>query len=205
MFDLKLPTLAIIFAFSALNFPVAANADTSGWFLKGDAPYNYSWGVDDQETHDGAKIAYLKFESKKVSPAGDATGFGTVMQTFESTRYRGKRMKLSGFMKTADVTVHSAFWMRADASNGKVLSFDNMSKRSVTGTTDWKNYAVVLDIPAASEEIAFGVMLSGPGEIWVSGLKFEEVDKSVPVTAEYCALDTPDHPVDLDFTAEKKR
>lgn len=205
LFIKKWPVSAVLVCIATINVAYAKEP-SNHWILKGDAPANYNWGVEPKETHDGSRIAYLKFESKKVSPPGDEPGFGTLMQAFSAAHYRGKRMKWSGFMKTKDVSVHSALWMRTDAMNGKVLGFDNMSKRPITGTKDWNTYAVVLDIPENAEQIALGLMLSGQGQVWVSGLRFEEVDKSVPVTAEFSAETLADQPFDLDFagTAETK-
>jgi len=51
-------------------------------------------------------------------------------------------------------------WMRVDKSTGAPpLAFDNMQDRPITGTADWKSYAVVLDIP----EGATGIFLWSTG------------------------------------------
>ncbi len=57
-----------------------------------------------------------------------------------------------------------------------------MGNRPIKGTTDWKKYKVVLDVPSNSNLINIGILLSGKGEVWVSNLKFEIVDKTVPTT-----------------------
>jgi hypothetical protein len=52
------------------------------------------------------------------------------------------------------------------------------------GTTGWQQHALVLDVAAAAAEtIDFGAGLSREGELLVSKLAFEEVDRDVPVTA----------------------
>ncbi len=57
-----------------------------------------------------------------------------------------------------------------------------MGDRPIKGTSEWKKYDVVLDVPSNSAAINFGILLAGTGEVWVSNLKFEVVDDSVPTT-----------------------
>lgn len=124
------------------------------------------------------------------------------MQTFAADNYRGKRVKFSGFLKTKDVALQTGLWMRVDGIGGKLLSFDNMGNRLIKGSNDWQNVSVVLDVPPGAIDIACGAMLTGTGEIWISGLKFEEVGKDVPTTGTPTAS-LPEAPVDLDFGNSK--
>ena len=73
-------------------------------------------------------------------------------------------------------------------------------KSAGTGTRDWQNYSVVLDVAPNATGIGMGILLSGAGEVWISGMKFETVGLSVPVTVEKTAAKaTPDAPVNLSF------
>ena len=49
-------------------------------------------------------------------------------------------------------------------------------------TTGWKKYEIVLDVPQQATNLAYGALLDGTGEIWISDLSFETVDRNVPVT-----------------------
>ena len=62
------------------------------------------------------------------------------------------------------------------------MAFDNMNGGAVSGTTDWKKYAIVLDVPDGATTLNYGAVLNGPGRIWYSGIKFEVVGNEVPVT-----------------------
>jgi hypothetical protein len=63
---------------------------------------------------------------------------------------------------------------------------------------------VVLDVPNDAQGVFFGVLLTGGGAVWASGLRLEVVPPTVAVTApaattaEPCG---PSAPVNLDFTA----
>jgi hypothetical protein len=61
-------------------------------------------------------------------------------------------------------------------------AFDNMNSRPITGTSDFTKYDVVLDFAADTVDFAFGVLLSGSGDILFGGPTFEVVDNSVPTT-----------------------
>ena len=90
-------------------------------------------------------------------------------------------------------------WMRIDGANNQQLGFDNMRDRTIRGTTDWKKYEIVLDIPSNSKTINYGVLLSGQGKVWFDNMKLGEVDKSVAVTNTTTELKYPKEPVNLDF------
>ena len=78
--------------------------------------------------------------------------------------------------------------MRVDgARKDEMLAFDNMQDRAIKGTIDWKKYEIVLDVPENSEMVAFGLLLSGKGQVWMDDLQFEVVGKDVPTTGRATA------------------
>lgn len=148
-----------------------------GWTLSGSHPCNYKMGIDREIFHKGKASGFLK--SFTVESQGE---FATMMQQFKAENYSGKRLKLSGFIKSKDVEGFCGFWMRVDDALGDVLQFDNMSDRPIVGDTEWNHYHIVLDVPENSAVIAFGVLLSGSGQVWIDELKFEEVGNDTPTT-----------------------
>jgi hypothetical protein len=105
------------------------------------------------------------------------------MQASSAQQYLGKRVRLTGYLKSKDVKSWAGLWLRVDqAGSKKPLAFDNMSNRAVKGTTDWKKYEIVLDVPAQASNIAYGALLHATGQIWFDNLSFEVVDTSVPTT-----------------------
>lgn len=164
-----------------------------GWFVAGSHPKDYEMTLDRETTHNGKASAALK---SVVSKAG---GFGTLMQTFKADEYRGKRVRMSGYVRSHDVKDWAGLWMRVDGPGDKPLAFDNMQDRAVKGTRDWTRYEIVLDVPEASQQIAFGILLSGAGQVWMDDLKFETVSKDVPVTGSGPSSLTQAGPRNLDF------
>jgi hypothetical protein len=76
-----------------------------------------------------------------------------------------------------------------------------MSDRPITGTTDWNKVEIVLDVPANSSMLAYGVLLYGTGQIWIDKVTFEVVDESVKITGKSNKIESPvvSEPANLDF------
>jgi hypothetical protein len=87
--------------------------------------------------------------------------------------------------------------MRVDGPNNKVLSFDNMADRPIGGTRGWAEYQVVLDVPDDSANVAFGLLLSGAGQVWMAEIRLEIVSLNVPTTNIERVTVYPDKPVNL--------
>jgi C-terminal processing protease CtpA/Prc len=83
--------------------------------------------------------------------------------------YEGKKITLSGYIKTENVTDgYAGLWMRIDPS----IAFDNMSNNGIVGTTDWTRYEITLDMdPKKTKQIVLGGLLVGKGKMWLDNLK----------------------------------
>lgn len=149
----------------------------TGWFKAGSKPKSYDMGIDKGAGQDGKDVATIKSIDKKID------GFGTLMQTCSSQKYLGQRVRMTGFVKSKDVKEKAGLWFRVDKANSKKsLAFDNMYDRPVTGTTDWKKYEIVLDVPLNASKLAYGALLAGTGQIWFDNLNFEIVDSTITTT-----------------------
>ena len=146
------------------------------WFQAGSEPADYEMNWDAKVSHGGAGSVSIK------SKAAEPKGFGTVMQMSKPGEYLGKRVRMSAFVKSNRIESWAGLWLRIDGPNQAILGFDNMQNRPITGTTDWKKYEIVLDVPQSSEGIAFGILLAGKGSAWVDDVKIEVVDTNVPST-----------------------
>ena len=149
----------------------------TGWgrFVSGSEPADYEIGVDETVRHGGKASGFVR------AKAAEPKGFATLLQDFRANDYRGKRLRLSGYVKADKIDDRAGLWMRID-SDTKTLAFDNMQDRGIKGTSDWKKYDVVLDVPKDSVNIAFGILLRGKGQAWVDDLRFEVVGNDVPTT-----------------------
>ena len=119
------------------------------------------------------------------------------MQSISAEKYKGSKVRLSGLVKSEEVTDWAGLWMRDD-KRSEVLAFDNMQNRGIRGTTGWQRYYVVLDVPKDATQIAFGILLSGPGLVWLNDPKPEIVNADeAPTNMPEQIL--PESPVNLQF------
>jgi len=162
-----------------------------GWYLAGSTPYDYEIGIDDQVYYKGRSSGYIK---SREAPRG----FGTIMQMIKADEHVGRRLQMTGYAKTEQVRGWAGFWMRIDGPDDTQLAFDNMQDRPIKGTCDWASYSVVLDVPVGSVYIAFGVLLTGEGQVWVDEIRFDTVDQDVRTT-EPKERGFPERPINLQF------
>lgn len=166
-------TFFILFIFSKAGI-VAQDVD--GWGKMGSKPEFYDIGKDDEKYND-KPVYFLK------STALVYDGFGTIAQGLKPDDYLGKRIRLSGNIRTINNDGWTGMWMRVDGDQiDKSLQFDNMGNRPIKGTTDWQKYEIVLDVPQNSRMIYYGVLMGGDGEVKISDLTFDVVGVDVAST-----------------------
>jgi hypothetical protein len=185
--------IAVALAFAGVA--LAAGTVPKGWILAGTSPQDYSVTLDNAQFHSGASSALL------ASQTPTPNGFGTLMQTIVADSYRGKRVRFTAYVRSEEVESWAGLWCRVDGAGSPpaMLAFDNMYDRSIKGNTEWQAYGVVLDVAQEASAIAYGVLLAGPGKIWIDTAHFEVVDKNVPTTGGKPGSSVPTQPTNLDF------
>lgn len=185
----KHAAVAILWSFGGA---IALAAPPAGWFVAGSAPKDYEFGTDASARPEGGKAGYIK------SVASNPSGFGTLMQNISPESYAGSRVRLSAMIRTQDAT-RGQMWLRIDGADRKILGFDNMDSRPLTGTTPWRKHHIVLDVPVGATNLAFGFFLFGTGIVWADEFALEVVDRSVPVTASGPPEALPKSPTNPNF------
>lgn len=164
-------------AASYLNFEIGAGPDgiPTGW--GGGGPSDYRRSLDNSNPHSGSGCG--KIEALKPTPLE----FATFTSFVNPKEYLGRKVRYTGWLKSKGITNGWAgMWLRIDGAGwGKILGFDNMSGRPVTGTTDWKQYTIELDVPKEAKSIIFGFLLAGYGTLWGDDFKLEPVGKPVAI------------------------
>jgi hypothetical protein len=174
--------------------PVAAGDVPGGWLLAGSNPRDYVASVDRKTVYSGGASASLGSLSE------DAKGFGTLMQESAPGSYAGKRVRMTAQVRSKAVRDWSALWLRVDGEPGKPpLAFDNMDDRPIKGDSEWRQYTIVLDVPTEATALAYGILLSGVGQVWLDDVNFEIVDQSVATTRQNAVRRLPPGPTNMDF------
>ena len=147
-----------------------------GWMVSPDYDEAFEVGVDHTVAHSGKASTYIK--SKRHASENSHANIG---QRIKADAYRGKRVRLSGFVKTTNVTGGASLWMRIDSEKG-ILGHDRMVDRALKGTNNWTKLEIVLDVPEDSAGVIFGLRQNGAGQVWMDDLRWETVESDVPTT-----------------------
>jgi hypothetical protein len=127
-------------------------------------------------------------------------GYLGVTQTIAADDYRGKRVRFAARVKTDKVRGWSGLTLRVVTADQRVLGYDDMSTRPLRGTLDWREVAVVMDVDANAASITFGLRLNdGTGQVWMDGLRFEEVAPDDPALSIRLKPVLPSRPQNLEL------
>jgi hypothetical protein len=194
-------TLLCMILLTTMSFPMVTVAQTVGWIKAGDHPEDYNMGVESGAAFTGNSSGYVK--NNKPDPKG----FGTYMQMFSAEEYRGKRIRLSAYVKAENVENWAGVWMRVDTGVDrarKTTAFDNMQDRPIQGTQGWTQYFVVLDVDPEANAVAFGILLAGKGAVRIDDVTFDIVGSDVPTTGNAPGVATAS-PRNLDFEGGQEK
>lgn len=174
---------------SLLNIP-------KGWIISGVHAELFEAGT---EILDGGKVASIR--SRRNADLPDKSDFLTLMQSIDAGVFRGKRLHLQAELKTEAVTGIGTLWMRVDGQPKSTLKFDNLEQRSkngpLSGSMDWTQRHVVLDVPEEAQSIHYGFFLQRSGQVWCRKVALDVVGSEV---AETMPNKYPlDRPSNLDF------
>jgi hypothetical protein len=123
-------------------------------------------------------------------------------QPVNGQRYAGQRVRFRAHLKTHLVEDRCGLWVRVDSDERESIALDDMAPRPVRGTTEWKPYQAVLEIPPDATRIYIGVVLVGIGQVWIDDCSFEIVGPDVPTTAEMSRSRPIKHPVESNLPPE---
>jgi hypothetical protein len=143
-----------------------------GWHTYCDPNY-FEIGLDGNIRHGGDCSAFVKALSPSPNPY-----FGSLIQSFSADEYRGKRVRLSAFLRldSAQATLVLRFF------DGNRATAGNTRTRFRPGTIDWQKFDLVLDIPSDAERIGLGIVVKS-GSVWLDDVTIAVVGSDVPVTA----------------------
>jgi serine/threonine-protein kinase len=146
-----------------------------GWFRVGGTQATYVVGTDTR-AHGGRYALAIGGTDTSV------LRFNGVGQNLRADAYRGKRIRFRGWVKQVGIVGSDiGLWMRIDGP-GVTQGFDNFSSRPLTGTADWHQVEIILDVPNDAIGIGFGALMSGRGDFLVDDLTWEIVPATGPTT-----------------------
>jgi RNA polymerase sigma factor (sigma-70 family) len=94
----------------------------------------------------------------------------------------GKRIRASGWIKTKDVANWAGASLIIFNDKGHIFASDPMTDRPIHGTTDWRQFEIVTDVPSEPCSICLGPMLYGTGELWADDFQMAVASRDTPIT-----------------------
>lgn len=143
--------------------------NATGWYLSDKRDFHS--GEDSTFSSSGEPCTYIK----SVVPRPKTFGF--LSKTILSEPYRGKLLKMSAWVKTALPEGAAAqLWIRVPDEKKGSATLDNMFNSRIKGITDWKLYEVAINVPDTCDEVIFGVLLDGTGQVWLNDVTLESAE-----------------------------
>jgi Glyoxalase superfamily protein len=169
------------------------------WYIAGKTePGDYRLGLDPTMPNT-ALIESRRAQGEGADLASEK--FAVLLQIFKADEYRGRNLRLTASLRTE--SAHQAtIWMRIDGPERVPLRFDNLTGRSedgrLSGTTDWTERSILLDVPKEADRIIFGFFLHGHGKVWARDFCFDCDGAAVSASESQRALLPA--PMNLTFT-----
>lgn len=107
--------------------------------------------------------------------------YALMQQSIRADLYRGQRIRLTGFLKSAGAAGSTGLFVRVDGENATQTS-DYMAGRLLREASDWTLRSVVVDVPKDAVGITFGFHFSGVGQAWLDDVRLDVVGDEVAVT-----------------------
>ena len=156
----------------------------------------YGWTNNKYYSNDGYiySLDSLDVISEKYSVSLEYNSGEAEFSTWSFTipnSYSGKRITLSGYIKTENVQDgYAGLWMRIDPN----VALDNMSAKGVTGTTGWTKYSITLALrPDATKQIVIGGILKGKGKAWFDNFSItidgKDINELEPIAPSLAMMD----------------
>lgn len=138
-----------------LDFEQVENGMPVGWDARGG--YDYIFSSDSIIVKSGKYSASIEMNE-------GAPQYG-VLGLIIHSNYEGKRITLSGYVKSENVDGSASLLMRIDPEIG-------VKEVKIKGTTDWKKYEVSLKMNTReTRAFAVGAILVGKGKVWFDDVR----------------------------------
>ena len=112
-----------------LDFEVITDNKAKNWEVFGNG--NHKIDFDDKNAQNGTI-------SGVIEDTTGSEGFKALAYTIPAD-FGGKRIKLTGYLKTENVEGGFAgLWLRVDPN----IAFDNMASKKIQGSNDWTKYEI---------------------------------------------------------------
>jgi hypothetical protein len=87
-------------------------------------------------------------------------------RTFSLPGYSGHRVRFALWARTIRVRDRAGIWVSVTAADRRVIAEAGAAEGPIRGSTDWRQYHVVVDVPEEATTVTLHATLEGPGQLW---------------------------------------
>jgi RNA polymerase sigma factor (sigma-70 family) len=157
--------------------PGTPSTDDRNWRISNESsPAVYSAATDINVTHNGHPTVCFAYTPNGAAPSGTHTRLAHDFYGPDSDKYNGHTVRMSGWVKTENVSDRIEPVIFPYAGWNKLLAQDSMVRDfSLKGSRDWTQFFVTCVIPNETEYLDTGFNFFGSGKVWidVNSIKLE--------------------------------
>lgn len=166
------PTVCIYLTSQTPPIISVAPPDTTGYTVV--AWQHQGWGLGTNPTYQSIRLGRPRLLKRQ---GGQHLGFAPIIQSFDAGPFRGKTVRLTGWMKVDGADGgRGHLWMRVDKRKGYGF-FYNMDDKPASEDR-WKAYIFTGKIDTDADNIVFGAFLAGPGRLWIDNIQLQVQDEN---------------------------
>ena len=157
-----------------------------GWTVSGSAHGAYAIQLDSNNQREGHATLHL-------APIADThAGYASWLRSVDATPFRGKRVRISAFLKSRGQLRRSdAFGRVQGASSPPDGNGLSGAVLPVTPNVDGKRTELIFDVPENGVSLQYGFGVAGSGSMWIDAAKVEIVGRDVELTQQPTQLPQP--------------
>lgn len=168
----------LLLANSAFSSNTQVDNIPIGWSKSGTNAEEFVVQLDREASYSGNNSTAIRSIDK------DAQGNGqlTVFQFSSAADYRGKRLKVSIYLKGNIHKGQFGVWFQTfdDKQNTLERVFTSFTETDTVST--WTESSVVIDINKNVENILYGIYVDGRGEYWMDYVTIDTVSNDTPLS-----------------------
>lgn len=143
-----------------LDFSQVTDQKPIGWSIAGSEP---GFLITDHPKQSGQSLRL-----NRTSSTPNNSAYAVQMLPFD---YAGKQLTVSGWIKTEQINTDGGAGFLLRFNNGQqIIATEHMADRLLTGSTDWQQVQLSMDVPIGVDNIIFGPILTGIGQAYFADL-----------------------------------
>jgi len=183
--------------------PNTPTTDVGRWSVWSQCPTDFSVTLDPAVTRNGHPALRIAYVSSEPPEKYSFVWWGKHEYDLDTFRkYLGHTVRMSVWAKSEDIFPRAGLDFQPKDLNGKRLKTLRSTDR-ILGTTDWREYSIICDIPEETTDFQTAVFMYGDGKLWVdtNSFKWEIVGTLPPAKQLTPASQHITQPGDLIFAS----